>query len=134
MPDSKPSPRALIIVDISGALVTCVIAGALFATDVLPTGMPVLVLLALSAAAAGLCAVGSFRLATASDPSSTLRTFAGLNTSYYAAAGPPLLPGRDRHRPRARPHRGRDSATHPLVDTDERVTAGAGDVPLTRAA
>lgn len=75
------------MVDIAGALVTSAITGALFATDVLPTGMPVSVLLALSAAAAGLGAFGSFRLATAGDPASTLRALAGLNTAYCAAAG-----------------------------------------------
>lgn len=75
------------MVDIAGALVTSVSIGALFATNVLPTGMPVSVLLALSVAAAGLAAVGSFRLAIASDPARTLRILAGLNTAYCAVSG-----------------------------------------------
>lgn len=75
------------MVDIAGALVTSVSIGALLATNVLPTGMPVSVLSALSVAAAGLAAVGSIRLATASDPARTLRVLAGLNTAYCAVSG-----------------------------------------------
>jgi hypothetical protein len=40
----KRTPRILILIDIAGAFLTCLITLALFATNMVPTGMPLFVL------------------------------------------------------------------------------------------
>jgi hypothetical protein len=61
------TPRGLLLIDIAGAFLTCLITLALLATNVLPTGMPILVLICLGVAAACLGLFGVYRLATSSD-------------------------------------------------------------------
>ncbi|MFN6128524.1 MAG: hypothetical protein ACK6DC_20855 [Planctomycetota bacterium] len=83
----KPTPRILILVDITGAFLTCLITLAFLATNILPTGMPVLVLLCLGLAAACLGLFGAYRFATSSHHLTTLGILAFLNIDFCIASG-----------------------------------------------
>ena len=66
------TPRTLILIDIAGAFLTSMITLALFATNIIPTGMPSWTLILLGIAAALLGLFGAYRLATASNHLNTL--------------------------------------------------------------
>jgi hypothetical protein len=83
----KRTPRILILIDIAGAFLTCLITLLLFATNILPTGMPVLVLICLGLAAACLGLFGAYRFATSSHHLTTLGILAFLNIDFCILAG-----------------------------------------------
>jgi len=73
------TPRTLILIDIAGAFLTSMIILALFATHIIPIGMPSWNLILLGIAAVLLGLFGTYRLTTASNHSSTLVLLAILN-------------------------------------------------------
>jgi hypothetical protein len=79
--------RDLIVIDIAGAFLTSLITFAFLATDVLPTGMPFLVLIGLGIAAAMLGSFGACRLATSSNHLNTLAILAFLNIDFCVLSG-----------------------------------------------
>jgi hypothetical protein len=81
------TPRGFLLIDIAGAFLTCLISLALLATNVLPTGMPVLVLICLGVAAACLGLFGAYRLATSSHHWTTLGILALLNIDFCILSG-----------------------------------------------
>jgi hypothetical protein len=78
--------RPLILVDIAGAFLTSLITLALFATNIIPTGMPLWTLVLLGLAAALLGLFGACRLATASNHLNTLALLAFLNIDFCILA------------------------------------------------
>jgi len=80
-------PRTLILIDIAGAFLTCLVILGLFATNILATGMPILVLIGLGIAAAILGSFGVYRFATSSDVLSTLGILAFLNIDFCILSG-----------------------------------------------
>ena len=80
-------PRTLILIDIAGAFLTCLVTLALFATNILATGMPILVLIGLGIAAAILGSFGVYRFATSSNHLNTLAILAFLNIDFCILSG-----------------------------------------------
>lgn len=76
------TPRTLILIDIAGAFLTSMITLALFATGIIPTGMPSWTLLFLGVAAVFLGSFGAYRIATASNHFNTLAFLAFLNIDF----------------------------------------------------
>ena len=76
------TPRTLILIDVAGAFLTSMITLALFATNIIPTGMPSWPLILLGIAAALLGLFGAYRLATASNHLNTLSFLAFLNIDF----------------------------------------------------
>jgi len=70
------------LIDIAGAFLTSMITLALFATNIIPTGMPSWTLILLGIAAALLGLFGAYRLATASNHLNTLSFLAFLNIDF----------------------------------------------------
>lgn len=75
------------MLDIVGALVTCAVTAALFATNFVPTGLPVPVLLGMSLAAAVFCGIGIVGYTTSCDAAPTLRWLAMLNAAFCVVSG-----------------------------------------------
>lgn len=80
-------PRTLILIDIAGAFLTLLIYLAIFATDILPTGMPSWNLIFLGIAAALIGSFGAYRLATSSNHLGTLVFLAFLNSTFCIISG-----------------------------------------------
>lgn len=72
----------LLRLDAAGAFLTCVITGAVFATGLLPTGIPAMVLAGLALGALGLCVFGLTGLARPGRAVGTLRRLALLNATF----------------------------------------------------
>ena len=75
-------PALLLRIDAAGALVTCLMTGAVFATDRGPTGLPVAILVGMAVAAAVLCLLGLTGLTRPARQNGTLRLLAVLNALF----------------------------------------------------
>lgn len=81
------APRTILLIDSAGAFLTSLITLGLFATKVMPTGLPVMVLTCLGVAAGMLGVFGAYRLATSTDVLSTLGILAFLNIDFCILSG-----------------------------------------------
>ena len=81
------TPHRLVQIDIFGAFVTCAMTGALLATNVIPTGMPVFLLICMAFAAGGFFLIGLFCHLASINPSKTLQLLAILNASFCVVSG-----------------------------------------------
>ncbi len=81
------APRTMLLIDIVGAFLTCLITLGFFATNVIPTGLPVMVLTCLGVAAGMLGVFGAYRLSTSNDVLSTLGILAFLNIDFCILSG-----------------------------------------------
>jgi hypothetical protein len=80
------APRTLLQLDVAGAGLTSVVHGALFATGLVPTGIPPAVLALMALAAAGFALIGFRGQARPEHVVPTLRRVALLNTLFCLAS------------------------------------------------
>lgn len=79
------SPKRLLFVDVFGALVTFIVTAFLFATERIPTGLPVNILCLMACAVGGFFLTGLIGLLFVTDPRNLLRWMATLNLTYCLA-------------------------------------------------
>jgi hypothetical protein len=81
------NPSSLLKLDIVGAFLTCTVTGAVLATEIILTGMPLWVLWTMSLAAGVFCLIGIAGYVRCRPVSYTLRTLSILNLCFCAGSG-----------------------------------------------